>query len=441
MLFRLASACLLLPLLAACATLDVAPDPNRHLLAEEMESELMRKLDVWYPRVVDEQFGGYLTDFDHEWVPTASQNKMIVTQSRHLWTLSKVAQRFPERTEYAGFAAHGFEFLRDHMWDDQYGGFFQLVTQAGEPVPNPDGELRKTLYGNAFAIYGLAAYYGYSQEPAALALARRGFLWLEEHSHDKSHGGYFEPLARDGTPTTTGYAKDYNSGIHILEALAELYTVWPDPLLQQRLAEMFHIIRDTVTSERGFLKLYFTADWNHLTFRDSTEAVVRRNIDRDHVTPGHDIETAFLLLEAAHTLGMGDDPRTHHVAKLLADHTLENGWDSDVGGVYDTGYYFAGHDHLTVTLDTKSWWAQAEALHTLAIMAQLYPDDPQDYLGKLRQQWEYIKANLIDHEHGGWYSSGLDKNPQARTARKSHVWKGNYHSVRSLIGAVDQLRS
>jgi cellobiose epimerase len=73
-------------------------------------------------------------------------------------------------------------------------------------------------------------------------------------------------------------------------------------------------------------------------------------------------------------------------------------------------------------------------------MARLYPHDPHDYFGKLEQQWEYIKAHLIDHEQGGWFSSGLDKSPQSRTANKSQIWKGNYHSVRSLAGSLEQLR-
>lgn len=408
-------------------------------LEGEIEQELHRKLEVWYPGVIDTDYGGYLSNFSYDWQPIGSQNKMIVTQSRHLWTLSKIAGKFPEEREYADYADHGFHFLRDKMWDDTYGGFYQTVSRQGDPLPNEEGALNKTLYGNAFALYGLAAYYGYSNDPAVLELAQNTFDWLDIHSHDPVFGGYFQPLARNGTPDTTGYPKDYNSGIHILEALTELYTVWPDETVRKRLEEMFYIVRDTMITDLGYLKLNFSRNWSHLSYSDSSEAVILNNIGRDHVTPGHDIETAFLLLEAAHALGMEDDETTLKVAKKLTDHTLETGWDKEIGGFYDTGYYFRGEDHLRILQDSKNWWAQAEGLNTLLIMAELYPEDPRNYFETFVRQWEYINTYLIDTEYGGWYDSGLDKNPERRTEMKSHIWKGNYHTVRSLMGCLDRL--
>ncbi len=441
----LAGSAVALLLFAGCDgrddALDGIPDDARRSLASELEAELTGKLDVWYPRVIDEADGGYLSNFAHDWKEMDEQEKFIVTQARHVWTLSKMAERYPDREGYADYAKHGVTFLQEKMWDAAYGGFHETVTREGEPIPDQHGELSKTLYGNAFAIYGLAAYYGFSQDVDALALAQDAFAWLENHAHDPVHKGYFQPLARDGTPTTTGYPKDYNSGIHILEALAELYTVWPDSLVRARLEENFYLVRDTMTADKGYLKLYFDAAWTHRSYRDSSETVIRENLHDDHVTPGHDIETSFLLLEAAHVLGIDEDPETHRVAKALTDHTLENGFDEANGGIYDAGYYFKGADTLTILRDSKAWWGQAEGLHTLGIMSDVYPDDPHEYFETFRKQWDYITMYLIDHEHGGWYDLGLDTSPDRRTARKSQIWKGNYHTVRSLSGAIDRLNS
>lgn len=414
-------------------------DQLREQTAGEIKLEMDRKLSSWYPLVIDSEYGGYLSSFSHDWQPAGTQEKMIVTQARHLWTLSKVAVMYPD-SSYAEFAARGFHFMRDRMWDDEFGGFYQIVSREGEPVPNSEGEIDKTLYGNAFALYGLAAWYKLSDDPGVLELAVKLFDWLDSHSYDPVYGGYYQPLARDGTPDRSGYPKDYNSGIHILEALTEFYMAWPDPLVRDRLEEMFTIVRDTMVSKQGYLKLYFQDDWTHLSFRDSTKSVIMENINYDHVTPGHDIETSFLLLEAAHALGLKEDEKTQHIAKKLSDHTLQTGWDQDTGGFYDTGYYFSDDDHLTILRDTKNWWAQAEGLNTLLIMADMYPDDPMNYYDKFNRQWEYIKAWLIDHEHGGWFDSGLDKSPESRTARKSHIWKGNYHTIRALMGSLELLQ-
>lgn len=415
-------------------------DDKRIKIAAEIQSELESLIDVWYPRVIDDEFGGYLSRFSYDWQQEGSQEKMIVTQSRHLWTLSKLSEHDPDEQSYKQFASHGFEFLRDQMWDDQYGGFYQLVNREGEPIPNAEGEINKTLYGNAFALYGLSAYYHFSNDPSALDLAKETFNWLETHSHDPVHGGYFQPLNRDGTPDTTGTPKDYNSGIHILEALTELYTVWQDDLVRERLEEMFYIVRDTMVTDRGYLNLYFETDWKHLSYSDSSRLVIEENIWDDHVTPGHDIETAYLLLEASHVLEMKEDQETHRIAKKMTDHTLETGWDAEVGGFNDIGYYFPEDDELTIIEDTKNWWAQAEGLNTLLIMSDLYPNDPNNYFEKFQMQWDYIQNYLIDPEHGGWYDSGLDKEPESKTGLKAQIWKGNYHVVRTLLNCLNRLR-
>ena len=98
-------------------------------------------------------------------------------------------------------AAQGVDFLRRHLWDAEQGGFHSLVTREGTLVESGDHFTGvKTAYGNAFAIYGLAAYHAASGDTAALGLAQRTFRWLDAGAHDAVHGGYFQVLQRDGTP-------------------------------------------------------------------------------------------------------------------------------------------------------------------------------------------------------------------------------------------------
>ncbi len=104
-------------------------------------------------------------------------------------------------------------------------------------------------------------------------------------------------------PLPTGY-KDQNSSIHLLEALTELYAVWPDPLVRERLDEMLRLIRDVITTPKGNLVLFLQPDWTPVSFRDSSEAVVLKHRYVDHVSFGHDVETAYLMLEASHALGL-----------------------------------------------------------------------------------------------------------------------------------------
>ena len=439
-------------LLAACATRAPAPAPSagalsaaeRRALADTLRRSWRDELLApWYPRAVDRERGGFLSRFDADWRPVGDQEKMIVSQARHVWTNARAAQFFGDAA-YLDHARHGFRFLRDAMWDRERGGFYWLVARDGTPRPDADGRVVKQAYGTAFGIYALAAYYDASRDPEALRLAQEAFRWLDRHAHDSVHGGYFNYLERDGTPLRAGFRndppKDQNSSIHILEAFAELLPLWSDPTLRARTEEMLALVRDRIRVDPGYLTLFHTADWRPVSWRDSSEAA--RRADRyyhDHVSFGHDVETAYLLLEASHALGREHDGATRRAAKQMVDHALTHGWDGANGGFVEAGYYYPDRPGLTVVDSTKNWWAQAEGLNTLLLMAELHPDDPMRYADRFRTLWRYVSANLIDHERGGWYAGGLDRQPEMRRADKGHIWKATYHESRAYLNVIRRL--
>jgi len=433
-------------LVAGCRSSEVNEERSR--LADEIEHSIQTELlNKWYPQAMDTVYGGFLSTFTYDFRPADEQNKMIVSQARHVWTTAKAAMAYPDVNYYLDASKHGVKFLQDVMWDSVYGGFHTLVDRKGYVISNPQEE--KTAYGNAFGIYGLAAYVMASGDTSALSLAKKAFHWLEQHSHDPVHKGYFQHMKRNGAviqrhdsvPSTSdlGY-KDQNSSIHLLEAFTELYQVWPDPLVAERLQEMLVLVRDTITSDSGSLVLFLKPDWTPVSFRDSSREVIMKHHSIDHVSFGHDVETAYLLLEASHVAGIQHDTATLRVAKKMVDHALNNGWDSVAGGFYDEGYYFADKPGMTIIRDTKNWWAQAEGLNTLLLMADLFPEDDHRYFDKFLLMWDYIDKNLIDHENGEWYPGGIDKQPELRQALKGHIWKACYHQYRSMENCVKRLR-
>jgi mannobiose 2-epimerase len=432
----LASALLIAVITSAQTTnLDTIESQMRYAAKQSL-------LDDYYPRNIDTLYGGYLSTFTYDFKPTGTQDKMIVTQARHIWSTAKAAL-FYKDTTYISMSRHGFYFLRDKMWDKEYGGFYNLVTRDGTPK-----SIIKEAYGNAFAIYGLSAYYECSHDEAALNLAKTAFLWLEKNSHDSIYKGYYQHLSRDGSHvirtaetdsrTETGY-KDQNSSIHLLEAFTELYKVWPDDLVRTRLQEMLELIRDKIVTQKGYLQLFFTYDWKPVSFHDSSEQYILQHKNLDHVSFGHDVETAYLMQEASEALYGKADAKTLAVGKKMVDHALQNGWDNSLGGFYDEGYYFKDKPGCTIINKSKNWWAQAEALNTLLIFSELYPKDKQQYLQKFFKEWQYVQTYLIDHEHGDWYAEGLDNEPQQRTALKAHIWKGTYHNFRALMNCMNRI--
>ena len=426
------------------------PETNKKTILKEMEHVLNQSFALWYPLSIDSTDGGYYSDINYKWQVKGKQNKMIVTQARHVWSASNAALFYEKYNYLPKFAEHGFNFLKNVMWDKKYGGFYDLVERDGK-VLNQSGfglpdekQIIKNAYGNAFAIYGLAAYYQVSKDTAALELAKETFNWLEKHSYDPEYGGYFQYLSRNGTPFKEGYhgvpPKDQNSSIHILEAFTELYSVWPNNKLKERLASLLHIIRDKFVTNKGYLNLFYKRDLTPISYRDSSAEVRKKHYEFDHVSFGHDIETGYLMLEASKALGIKDDTVTLRIAKKMVDHTLKNGWDEKVGGIFDGGYYFKGEKKISIIMKTKQWWSQIEALNSCLMMSQLFPNDPINYYRKFCEQWNYIKNYLIDKKYGGFYWGGIDEVPSLKTFPKGTIWKADYHTTRGLINCIRRLK-
>lgn len=426
-----------------------ANPPTEQTFMDTLEIHLTSNLlDKFYPACIDSQRGGYYSVFSYDWQRQAGKEKFLVSQARHLWTCSEAAKIYPDQTKYAYGAAKGYEFIKDHFWDKEQGGFYTLLDMDGNLIMDSGYKDEKRTYANAFGIYALASYYELTSKPEVLRLAQDAFYWLDKHAHDSVHLGYYSFLQRDGKLIEKGYPsdnwdavqfgmKDQNPTIHLLEAYTALYRVWPDSLLRARTLELLQLVRDVITHNKGYMRLFFNYDWTPVSFRDSSARVRENHYVMDHVSYGHDIETAFLMMEAAETLKAAYDT-TLIVARRMVDHTLASGFDREKGGVYERGYYLPGVDSATVLDDRKNWWAQAEGFHTLLMFSKLFPKD-STYLHAARLQWKYIDRYIIDKEHGGWYEYGLDTHPSSKTAHKAHIWKAAYHDGRALMASIKLL--
>jgi len=423
---------------------------NNSEILEEIENSLNQDIfNAWYPISVDTVHGGFLSDFSSDWQDIGPHHKMLVSQSRHIWATSMYNRVF-NTNKYEVFSKHGFEFLTKHMWDSVFGGFYMLTDRSGQAVDSMYTS-EKRAYGTAFAIYALASYYLQSGNEDALMWAKKAFYWLDQHSRDSVHQGYFDMMTREGKwMYTTDFVsetdnmprvawKDYNSTIHILEALSELYKVWPDSVLKLRLEELLYVVRDKFVSDKGSLVLHFTREWEPVSFKDSSKEVRHANHYFDHLSYGHDVETAYLLLEASHVLGVENDSITMNVAKKMVDNSIDNAWDSQNGGLFYAGYFIGDSDSIELVDSSKSWWVQSEALNTFLLMAELYPQESR-YRTLFEQQWDYIKKYQIDSVYKGWYQDGLDQNPENKEMPKASIWKVNYHNGRALMNCIQMLK-
>ena len=139
------------------------------------------------------------------------------------------AARAGHRTDAMLAAAHhGLAYLRDVLWDEEYGGF---VWSLDRP--------QKTTYAQAFALFALAELVRAGGDHDARELAVRTLDLLEANAHDDEYGGYFELFAPDWSSAPRGdespidrrppRVKLVNTHMHVLEAMAAAHRVDLDP--------------------------------------------------------------------------------------------------------------------------------------------------------------------------------------------------------------------
>src|SRR5262249_36315406 len=174
----------------------------------------------------DRVHGGYLESHrDGKFAPTGE--RFLTLQARQLWFFSTLAEGGLEKEAALAAARSGFDFLEGKFRDRAHGGYYSQVSDAGTPT-----DRRKHVYLNAFALYGLTAYYRATGDRGALAAAQDLFRTLEARCHDRARGGYTEffhedwrPITDPKEPSYIGPAgtRTYNTHLHVLEAFADLY--------------------------------------------------------------------------------------------------------------------------------------------------------------------------------------------------------------------------
>jgi mannobiose 2-epimerase len=396
------------------------PSPTRAALLQQAERcrQILKTslVDFYLPACVDPVHGGYLESLrDGKFAPTGE--KFLTMQARQLWFFSTLTRAGIEEQAARAAAKSGLDFLEGRMRDQRHGGYFARVSDAGQPT-----DRRKHVYLNAFALYGLVAYHEATRDAQALTAAQQLFRVLEDKAHDAQHGGYVEFFYEDWRPITDpkelGYVgaigtKTYNTHLHVLEALAALYRVWPDSMVRQRLAELITINTTTVHHPEHNCNIDgWQPDWRLV----ETPANLRASY-------GHDIECAWLTLDAARALGLS--PRLlRGWAESLCDYSLKFGYDRRHGGFYYTGPLGRPADDTR-----KEWWVQAEALASMLEMYRL--TGKPDYYDAFRQTLAFVDNHQVAREGSWWATRAADGTPKG--TQRSSPWQGAYHNGRAML--------
>ena len=397
------------------------PDPKQRLiqLKKEVAENLTKNLlPYWSTRMVDYKNGGFYGRIDVNDKVYPNEDKGGILNARILWTYSS-AYRVLGDTAYLRLAKRAKDYIMAHFIDRIYGGAYRSVKSNGTP-----SDTRKQVYTQSFFIYGLSEYYRATGDKEALESAKAIFELFEKYAYDREAGGYYEVFDRQWQrshdlligESTIKDEKTMNTHLHVMEAYANLYRVWPDKRVAESLRKLIVIFLDRITDpQTSHLICFMDRNWKRTSETDSY---------------GHDIESSWLLYESAELLS---DPvllsRVMKTSIKIAD-AAADGLQSDGSMIYEK-------DRVTGRQNReRSWWAQAETVVGYLNAFEMTRDEK--YLEKSLNCWNYTKNHMVDTK-GGWFSS-VSESGLTGKGDKGGFWVCPYHNGRMCMEIIERIQ-
>lgn len=395
-------------------------------------------LPFWATRMKDDKNGGYITHFDKEGKDTGEDEKSLIAQTRCLYTVSSAHRAGYGNGELAGLAKHGIDFLINKMWDTEHGGFYWMADRKGNVKID-----KKIIYGHSFAIYSLSEYTLATGDQRGIEYAEKVFDMLQKYCADKRFGGYWEMFERDwslcGPGSQGGDRKTLDVHMHLMEAFTTLYECSGKEVHRRKLLEDIDLLLNKInhpvykTGIPQFFKdwtiapqIKFDIIWGWDRFSEEGQ----KGNATDNTCYGHNAEFAWLLIHALEILKIM--PETYaETLKTIFNHTVNNGIDTEFGGVYVEGPHSGG-----VYDKEKEFWQQAEVL--IGMLEGVILFDDKKYWEAYKNVHRFVFDKVVNKGVGEWFPL-LSRKGDPIWTHMGHSWKINYHTVRAMIQSIKRL--
>jgi mannose/cellobiose epimerase-like protein (N-acyl-D-glucosamine 2-epimerase family) len=388
----------------------------------------------------DKVNGGFITHFDQNGNDTGEDQKSLIAQTRCVYAMSSAHRGGYGGGKCAEFARHGVDFLLDRMWDKENGGFFWTMDRKGRVQID-----KKILYGLSFAMYSLSEYTLAMGDKRGIEYAEKTFDLVQKYCADTMYGGYFEMFERNwelcGPGAAGGDRKTLDVHMHLMEAFSTLYECSGKSVHRRKLLEDIDLLIKQILHPQYACGIpQFWADWKvapQIKFDivwgwDRFAEGNQKAHATDNTSYGHNVEFAWLLLNALRVLGISTKPYETIIRKQM-DHAVEYGIDYDFGGVYVEGPLAPGEAYDK----EKEFWQQAEVLIGMLDGCLLFGDEK--YWKAYEVVHRFVFAKMINHRIGEWWPLMIRDGSKPIWTHMSHSWKVNYHTIRSMIQSIERM--
>ena len=367
-------------------------------------------MPFWTAHCIDRERGG-VNNCVRDDGTVESTDKVMWSQGRALWTFSALYNDFDRDPKWLELADLVARFVMDHGRDAEGAWAFRLHRDGSVAEPP------KSVYVDAFMIYGLTEYARATGDEKALSVAmetfRRTSPLLDDHSNLPT-----APHPIPGGLQSHGPSMIFALVYHDLGVLTGNREVTGRAL---ELAE--RVMTQHLKPERELL-YELVRPGGALDDSDAGKTFI----------PGHTIESMWFMERIYRHHGRRD--RIAQALESIRWH-LEKGWDGQYGGIF-LACHAEGGAAVWHQPDAKVWWPHAEALYALL---RAYEVSRQPWcLEWYRRVHDYAFGMFPDSEHGEWHQNLDRRGNVIPCVIKGLSVKDPFHLPRALIYSIQTLR-
>ncbi|MBP1082491.1 mannose/cellobiose epimerase-like protein (N-acyl-D-glucosamine 2-epimerase family) [Bacillus capparidis] len=279
----------------------------------------------------------------------------------------------------------------------------------------------KFAYGHAFVLLAVSTAYQAGIKKAG-QLIEDVFDILETYFWRKEDGLYVDEISADWA-TVSPY-RGQNANMHLCEAMMAAFEATGEARYLDRAYQLAHSVIFKLLPQSGSLI------WEHYDENRKIDWEYNKDYTKSEFRPygfifGHSIEWSKLLqLLEKHKEEQWIFPQSERLFRTAADY----GSDRRYGGIY----YAMSPEGKIIDSD-KLYWVMAEAIGASALFAA--KTNKIAYRNFYEQIFKYCWRYFVDHKWGAWYQL-LSVDNQKNSNIKSPPPKTDYHPITNCITAM-----
>lgn len=392
-------------------------------LQEQVYKELTGNiLPFWSTCARDNNQGGCYGEMDASGNANVTADKSVILHARVLWSWSESYLKL-QKNVYLQEARHFYEYMVVNFIDQAYEGAYYEVSFDGE-----GNKEYKSIVAQSYVIFAFSAYFQASGDPFALLYAKQIMQKIEAHAKDSLTGKYYADLTQDWQALPTVQSSvSASTYLHLIEAYTALLTCEKNDSLVDSLTQLVNFFIDHIID----------AEYLHIKQNFALSGCA----DVTGKRYGHDLEAAWLLVEAAKAI---NNPllskKCESVALSLIEQVIKEHDTSDYAHLH--GISWGVNTALEVVGNAEQSrvaWVQAEALSALSWAYA--KTNKQEYKTWLLGTWFYIENYLVDAKYKDWFEGCNENGSLDKNNVKIGPWKCPYHSVRGCVNFLSLLNN